>query len=464
MRDLLHAAADHAADHLEGQGDRPIGPASSSADLLGVLDVPLPEGPADPQGVLDDLVRDAAPGLTGFGSPRFFGWVIGGALPASLAADWMVGAWDQNAGGATIAPAVAAIEEVAGKWVVDVLGLPEATSFGFVTGCQMAHVTALAAARGEVLRRAGWDVERDGLPGAPRIRVLAGAERHVTVDRALRLLGLGTASVEEVEADASGAMDAGALRAALASVDGPCIVVAQAGNVNTGAVDPMPDVCAAAREAGAWVHVDGAFGLWAAARPRRRALVAGVEAADSWATDGHKWLNVPYDCGIALVADAAAHQRAMTAAAAYIADAAGAGAARDPLVFNSEFSRRARGVPVYAALRSLGRAGVAELVDRLCDCADRFAERLGAEPGVQVLAHALNQVLVRFGDDDEATDAVLGAVQREGTCFMSGTVWRGRHAMRISVSNWQTTLEDVDRSIEAVLAARDAVAPAPAAR
>ena len=453
MRDLLHAAADHAADYLEAQGARPIAPSASSAELLSLLDVPLADEPVDPVTVLDALVRDAAPGLCGFGSPRFFGWVIGGALPASVTADWMVTAWDQNAGGATIAPAVAAFEEVAGRWMVDLLGLPAGTSFGLVTGCQMAHVTALAAARHVVLARSGWEVERDGLMGAPRIRVFAGEERHITVDRALRLLGLGDACVEPVAADDAGAMRADALADALRDLDGPAIVIAQAGNVNTGSVDPLEEVCAAARPAGAWVHVDGAFGLWAAASPRRRALVAGVERADSWATDGHKWLNVPYDCGIAFVAAADAHRAAMTATAAYISDAAGGGGARDPLDFNPEFSRRARGVPVYAALRSLGRSGVAELVDRLCDCADRFAERLAAEPGVEVLAHDLNQVLVRFGDDDATTDAVLTATQREGTCFMSGTVWHGMHAMRISVQNWQTTFADVDRSIDAVLAA-----------
>jgi glutamate/tyrosine decarboxylase-like PLP-dependent enzyme len=458
MRDLLHAAADHAADFVEGAGSRPIGARLAPDEILRAIDVPLADDPADARAVLEDLVRDAEPGLTDFGSARFFGWVCGGSLPAAAAADVMVTAWDQNAGGATIAPAVAAVEEVAGKWIVDLLGLPTGTSFGFVTGCQMAHVTALAAARHAVLARAGWDVGRDGLSGAPRIRVLAGEERHITVDRALRLLGLGTSSVEAVEADERGAMRADALEAALAGVDGPAIVVAQAGNVNTGAIDPLEAIVDAAHRAGAWVHVDGAFGLWAAASPARRVEIAGVERADSWATDGHKWLNVPYDCGIALVADAEAHRAAMTATAAYINDAAGGDGVRDPLDFNPEFSRRARGVPVYAALRSLGRSGVVELVDRLCDCAEHFAERLGAESGVEVLASGLNQVLVRFGDDDPTTDAVTAAVQRDGTCFMSGTVWKGRHAMRISVSNWQTTVGEVDRSVEAVLAARDSVA------
>jgi glutamate/tyrosine decarboxylase-like PLP-dependent enzyme len=458
MRDLLHAAADHAADHLDGREERPIRPDAGPEELLAVLDVPLADGPREARAVLDELVRDAEPGLMDFGAARFFGWVCGGALPAALAADWMVAAWDQNTGGAPSSPAVSAMEQVAGGWVLDVLGLPPDASFGFVTGCQMAHVTALAAARGAVLARAGWDVHRDGLAGAPRVRVLCGEERHVTVDRALRLLGHGTASIEAVATDAAGAMRPAALAEALGDQRGPVIVCAQAGNVNTGAVDPLAEVCDVAHAAGAWVHVDGAFGLWAAASPRRRALVAGAERADSWATDAHKWLNVPYDCGIAIVADRAAHRAAMGATAAYIADAVDFEQARSPMDYNPEFSRRARGVPVYAALRSLGRSGLAELVDRLCDCAERFAERLAAEPGVEVLARGLNQVLVRFGGDDATTDAVLAAVQRDGTCFMTGTVWRELSAMRISVSNWQTTFADVDRSVEAVLAAAGAAA------
>ncbi len=460
MRELLRATAERAADHLEAQAGLPVRPQVAAEDVLRTFEGALPDGPADPGAVLDELVAGAAPGLMHIGSPRFFGWVMGGALPAALAADWMVTAWDQNAGGAHVAPAASAIEQVAGEWLLDVLGLPASAGYGFVTGCQMAHFTALAAARWSVLARAGWDLERDGLAGSPPIRVLAGEERHVTVGRALRLLGIGTAAVEDVAADDVGAMRPDALAEALGGGDGrPTIVVAQVGNINTGACDPMEDVCRVAREAGAWVHVDGAFGLWAAASPSRRSLVAGVERADSWATDAHKWLNVPYDCGIAIVADDTALRASMTASAAYIATAVG-GPARDPLEFNPEFSRRARGVPVWAALRSLGRSGVAELVDRLCECADRFAERLAAEPGVEVPAHGLNQVLVRFDDDDAVTEAVVNGVQRDGTCFMSGTTWRGRHAMRISVSNWLTTFDEVDRSVEAVLAARHAVVAA----
>ena len=453
MRDLLRAAADHAADHVEGQAERPVRPDASTAEVLAAIDAPLPEGPTDPATVLDELVRDGAPGLMGIGSPRFFGWVCGGSLPAALAADWMVAAWDQNAGGATIAPAMAAIEDVAGRWLLDVLGLPATASFGFVTGSQMAHVTALAAARYRVLERAGWDVNRDGLIGAPRVRIIAGEDRHITIDRALRLLGFGTGNIETVAVDDAGAILPDALAATMRTVDGPAIVCAQAGNVHTGAVDPLAEVCDAAHAAGAWVHVDGAFGLWAAASPRHRGVMTGVERADSWTTDGHKWLNAPYDCGLAFVADAEAHRAAMTVTAAVIHDAVAVDGLRDPLDFNPEFSRRARGVSVYAALRSLGRSGVADLVDRLCDCADRFAERLEAADGVEVLAHGLNQVLVRFGDDDAANDATLAAVHAEGTCYPTGTTWRGRKAIRISVSNWQTTFEDVDRSVEALLSA-----------
>jgi aromatic-L-amino-acid decarboxylase len=321
----------------------------------------------------------------------------------------------------------------------------------------MAHVTALAAARHRVLATAGHDVERDGLIGAPRIRVLAGEERHVTVDRALRLLGLGTGSVESVPTDARGAMRADALAAALATAGGhPTIVIAQVGNVNGGAADPMEPICAAARAAGAWVHVDGAFGLWAAASPGRRHLVRGVEHADSWATDAHKWLNVPFDCGIAFVRDREAHRAALAATAAYLVqDADGP---REPMDWTPEFSRRARGIAVYATLRALGRDGVAELVDRLCACAERFATRLSAT-GFEVLAQDLNQVLVAC-PTDAATDATLAAVQADGTCYPSGTTWRGRRCIRISVCNWQTTFADVDRSA-AVLAAMARVVPEP---
>ena len=448
QRELLHRVAEHAADWLEDLPERPVR-SERGAGELDIVDT-LQDGPLPSGQVIDDLVRDALPGITAMGSPRFFGFVIGGAHPAAIGGDWLTSVWDQPAGLARPTPAVSEIEDVAGRWLAELLGLPGDVSFALVTGCQMAHVTALAAARHRVLARAGHDVERDGLAGAPPIRVLAGAERHVTVDLALRFLGIGTGAVEEVAVDEHGAMRTQALADALAvERERPTIVVAQVGNVNTGACDDMTAVCAAGRAAGAWIHVDGAFGLWAAASPGRKHLVAGVEGADSWATDAHKWLNVPYDCGVAFVRDREAHRAAMAATAAYlIQDAAGP---REPMDWTPEFSRRARGVPVYAVLRALGRDGVAELVDRLCACAERFAERL-PRAGFEVLAHGLNQVLVAYGDDD-ATDAVLAAVQAEGTCWPSPTTWRGRRCIRISVCNWQTTFADVDRSVDAMAAA-----------
>ncbi|HVG99150.1 MAG TPA: pyridoxal-dependent decarboxylase [Miltoncostaeaceae bacterium] len=449
-RDLLAAAAAHAADYLESLPERPVRADRDSAAALAALPRALPDGPTDPRAVLDELVADAEPGVTAMGSPRYFGFVIGGTLPAALAADWMAAAWDQNAGLASPTPAAAAIEEVAGAWVIDLLGLPREASFAFVTGCQMAHVTCLAAARHRVLAEAGWDVERDGLAGAPRVRVIATAGRHVTVDRALRLLGLGSGCLEPVEADERGAMRPEALERALAGGSGPTIVCAQAGDVNTGAVDPLDAVCDAAGGAGAWVHVDGAFGLWAMASPRRRGELRGCERAQSWATDGHKWLNVPYDCGIAVVADRDAHRAAMAVQASYLQQGE---PVREPMDWTPEFSRRARATPVYAALRSLGRNGVAELVDRLCACADRFAERLGAEPGLEVVAHGLNQVLVRPVGDDGAADRLVAAVQADGTCYTTPTTWRGARCMRISVSSWRTTEADVDRSVEAIVRA-----------
>jgi glutamate/tyrosine decarboxylase-like PLP-dependent enzyme len=448
MRDLLDAAAAHAARYLESLPERPVDAALDPRSARDALDGALPDAAVDPSQVLDELVQYAEPGITAMGSPRFFGFVIGGALPAAVAADWMASAWDQAAGLASPTPAMAAIEDVAGTWVLDLLGLPSDASFAFVTGCQMAHVTALAAARHRVLADAGWDVEGDGLIGAPTVRALVGEEGHVTVDRALRFIGLGTACIERVPADDQGAMDADALAERLDAGSGPAIVCAQAGNVNTGAVDPLDAICDAARDARAWVHVDGAFGLWASATPRHRSLLRGCERADSWATDAHKWLNVPYDCGIAVVADTDAHRRAMAVQASYLQQGE---EVREPMDWTPEFSRRARALPVYAALRSLGRAGVAELVERLCACAERFGEALGREPGVEVVARGLNQVLVRPEGDAELVDRAVRAIQREGTCWVSATTWRGERCVRISVSNWQTTFEDVDRSLDAML-------------
>jgi glutamate/tyrosine decarboxylase-like PLP-dependent enzyme len=451
MRDLLTAAAGHAASYLESLNDRPVRAQLDPSAVGDAFDWSLPEHPVHAEVVLDELVEQAEQGIAALGSPRYFGFVIGGTLPAALAADWMTSTWDQNAGLAAITPSLAAIEELTGAWLLDLLGLPRSASFAFVTGCQMAHVTALAAARQRVLSDEGWDVGRDGLIGAPAIRVLAGEERHVSVDRALRLLGLGTQALEPVAVDERGAMRPAALAEALLRRRGPTIVCAQAGNLNTGAVDQLDSICRISHRAGAWVHVDGAFGMWAAASPRHRGLLRGCGDADSWATDAHKWLNVPYDCGLAFVADREAHMRAMSVTASYLEQG---GPVRDPLDWTPEFSRRARAVPVYAALRSLGRSGVAELVDRLCACAQRFAWRLAEHEGITVAAQGLNQVLVH-AEDDEATDAMVAAVQREGTCWMSATTWGGRRCMRISVSNWQTTYEDVDRSVEAIAHALD---------
>jgi glutamate/tyrosine decarboxylase-like PLP-dependent enzyme len=454
MRELIDAAADHAAAYLESVPERPVQASLGPSEARTQLTDALADDPVDPRQVLDELVTEAEPGITAMGSPRYFGFVIGGALPAAVAADWMATAWDQNAGLASPTPAIAAIEEIAGGWLLDLLHLPEGSSFAFVTGAQMANATGLAAARHRVLADAGWDVERDGLIGAPRVRVIAGEERHVTIDRALRLLGLGTGSLELAASDERGAIRPEALAEVLGAGEGPTIVCAQAGNVNTGAVDPLEQICELAGEAGAWVHVDGAFGLWAATAPSYADLLRGCDRADSWATDAHKWLNVPYDCGLAFVADADAHRAAMTAQASYLQQGE---AVREPVDWTPEFSRRARAIPVYAALRSLGRRGVAELVWRLCACAERFAERLGETPGVEILAQGLNQVLVVLDEDPQTTDRIVAEVQREGTCWMSATTWRGRRCMRISVCNWQTTAEDVDRSIDAIVAAREAV-------
>ena len=456
-RDLLNAAAGHAADFLETLPAGRVGADELDADALRAgLAVALADGPTDPHAVLDELVAAATPGIVRSQSPRYFGYVIGGALPAALAADVVAAGWDQNAGGYSVSPASAVVEEVVGGWLVELLGLPAGASFGLTTGCQMAHVTCLAAARNAVLGRTGWDSEVGGLQGAPRVRLLVSEERHVTIDRAARILGFGTAALVPVAVDDWGRMDPAALRAELAAGDGPTIVCAQAGDVNSGGFDPLGEVVEAGHAAGAWVHIDGAFGLWAAASPRHRHLLGGFAGADSWATDAHKWLNVPHDCGLAFVADPQPHRNAMVVSAAYLRTSVEG--ERDGSRWVPDFSRRARGFAVYAALRSLGRDGVAELVERCCACARRFADVLGAEDGVEVLNDVvLNQVLVRFGDDDAATDAVVAAVQAEGSCWMSPTTWRGRRAMRISVCNWATTLGDVDRSCEAILAAARAL-------
>lgn len=433
---------------------RPVGAAAGFEELTTRLSVGLPAEGVAPERVIEELAEAVQPGLVASAGPRFFGFVIGGAVPAALAADWLASAWDQNAALNAASPAAAAVEAVAAEWLLELLGLPRSASVGFVTGCQMANFTCLAAARHAVLARAGWDVERDGLIGAPPVRVLVGDEAHATIFSALRYLGLGAERAVRVASDDQGRIRADALERALAGGSGPAIVCAQAGNVNTGAFDPLLPIAALAEAHGAWLHVDGAFGLWAAAAPATRALVRGVERADSWASDAHKWLNVPYDCGIAVVADPMSHRAAMAKSAAYLLTG---GAARDPHDFVPESSRRARGFASYAALRSLGRAGVADLVTRCCRLATRLAQRLAADPLVELLNEVvLNQVLVRFraaeaGDADALTRDVIARVQADGSCWLGGTRFKGREAMRISVSNWSTGEADVDRAAAAIL-------------
>jgi glutamate/tyrosine decarboxylase-like PLP-dependent enzyme len=420
-------------------------------ELRAVFNRPLPDDPVDTGVVLDELQKAAAPGLVATAGPRFFGFVIGGSIDAALCADLLTAGWDQVGFNAVSSPAAAVAEEAAGVWLKDLLGIPQQATVGFVTGGQAANNVGLLAARQHVLRAAGWDVEQDGLVGAPRVRVFAGAERHGTIDRALRFVGLGAGCVEVVAADGNGAMRADVLGAALA--DGtatPTIVCAQAGNVNSGACDDLRSICGAAHSVGAWVHVDGAFGLWAAASPSTRHLVDGIELADSWACDGHKWLNVPYDSGFAFCAHPEVHRNAMSYTAAYLTGQSLTGIP-GPSDLVLESSRRARGFAVWAALQSLGRSGVTDLVDRCCALARRFAKQLDAVDRFEVVNDVvLNQVLVRFGDD-EKTDRVIDAVQREGTCWFGGTSWHGMRLARISVSNWSTTEDDVDRSVDAIV-------------
>jgi glutamate/tyrosine decarboxylase-like PLP-dependent enzyme len=447
---LLERARNHAYRYLQEQPVRHVGAVASQDEIAAALRTPLPKHGEDAGSVLDLLAAQAGRGAVASGSPRYFGFVIGGSHPVALAADWLVSTWDQNAGIYATSPLSAVIEAIAAGWLVDLFDLPAGSQAGFVTGCQMASFTCLAAARHGVLRRAGWDVEADGLHGAPRINLVVSAEAHVTIEVAFRYLGLGTRSLLRVETDAQGRMRADHLREVLDAVDGPTIVCAQAGNVNTGAFDPLREIGALANARNAWLHVDGAFGLWARASRAHHALADGIELGDSWSTDAHKWLNVPYDSGVAIVRHAEDHRAAMTSAAAYLIQTSGA--ERDAVDWVPEFSRRARGVPVYATLRALGLDGVEDLVDRCCARARQMAALLAAAPGVRILNDvALNQVLVRFGEDDDLTRAVVRGVQDEGTCWLSGTTWHGQAAMRISVSNWTTSEDDATRSVDAIL-------------
>lgn len=442
MRELLENTARRAISYLEGLGERSVAPLPEAVAKLATLDEPLAEAPTSAEDVIKVLDEICSPATMAMAGPRFFGFVIGGSLPVTLAANWLAGAWDQNSGLFTPTPATAQLEQVVLNWLLDLFKLSPDCGGAFVTGATMANFSALAAARHAVLDRAGWNVEGDGLFGAPPITVVVSDEAHPTLFKSLGLLGLGRNRVVRVPVDSQGRMRADAIP----PLSGPTILCAQAGNVNTGAFDPLPEICERAHAAGAWVHVDGAFGLWAATAPSTAPLAIGLADADSWATDFHKWLNVPYDSGVALVRDADALRAAMAITADYLP----VSAFRNPSDFTPELSRRARGVEVWAALRALGRQGVAELVERNCRQARRFAEGLEAA-GFRVLNDVvLNQVLVAFGDA-ETTNRVVSEIQTEGTCWCGGTVWQGQTAMRISVSSWATTDADVDRSLDAMV-------------
>jgi glutamate/tyrosine decarboxylase-like PLP-dependent enzyme len=449
---LLTRAAELSLRYLAELPERHVGATDDAAEIAARLRVPLPASPEDPLTVIERLASDVDRGLVASAGPRYFGFVIGGALPASIATDWLTAAWDQNASLHVISPAASAAEDVAAEWMKDLLGIPGATSHGLTTGAGLANTVGLATARHAVLAALGYDVEKRGLFGAPEIAVVVGEEAHATIATALQYLGLGHERVIRIPADEQGSMRAEPLADTLAALrDKPVIVCAQAGNVNTGGFDPLSAIADAVdAHPNAWLHVDGAFGLWAAAVPRLRHFVRGVERADSWSTDAHKWLNVGYDSGFVATRDAAAHRAAMAATAPYLITTGN----REPSEWVLDSSRRARGFALYAVLRSLGRSGVCDLIDRCCVLARRLADRLRAEPHLAVLNDVLlNQVLVRCGNDDAKTRAVIERVQREGVAWMGGTVWRGKAAMRISVSNWATTEQDIDRTADAIVRA-----------
>lgn len=452
----LDSASAAAKTYLNGLASASVAAPVDSAVLRARLDTGLQAAGVAPARVIDDLVAATEGGHAGSAGGRFYAWVIGGTLPAALAADWLTSVWDENVGMHSCAPAASIVEDIAGGWLKDIFGLPAAASFAFTTGCQMAHVTALAAARHALLARRGWEVEADGLSGAPQIRVLANALRHSSTDRALRLLGIGSSAVEALPVGDDGRLAPATLAAALAAAgERPVIVALNAGDLNIGAFDDFATLVPMARAAGAWVHIDGAFGLWAAASTCLRHLVDGIGEADSWATDAHKWLNTPYDCGIAIVRDAAAHRAAMTVSASYLVAAT---EYRDAIDWTPEWSRRARGYPVYAALRELGRDGVAAMIERCCYHAAALAHGIAALPGAELAGGpGLNQALIRFpapgggdADGDSRTDAVIAAVNATGEAFFSGATWHGRRVMRISVCNWRTTDDDIARTVAAV--------------
>jgi glutamate/tyrosine decarboxylase-like PLP-dependent enzyme len=441
---LLRNTTERAIRYIDGLEHRGVAPSPEAVRRLAALDEPMPEGPTDPEAVLSLLDQYGSPATMAMVGPRFFGFVIGGSLPAPLAANWLATAWDQNTGLHTVTPGTAVLEKIALDWMVDLLGLPSGTGGAFVTGATVANLTALAAARHAVLERAGWNVEADGLFGAPPVTVILGDEVHPSVRKSLGILGLGRNRVVTVPVDNQGRLRV----AALPRIAGPTIILTQAGNVNTGAFDPIAEICDRAAETGAWVHVDGAFGLWAAASADRAHLATGLAQADSWATDAHKWLNVPYDSGIAFVRRPDALRAAMAITAEYLP--AASGEQRNPSDFTPELSRRARGVDVWAALRSLGRSGLSEMIERSCRQARLFATLL-AEAGFEILNDVvLNQVLVSFGDP-ATTERAIVDLQADGTCWAGRTVWQGRTAMRISVSCWATTDEDVRLSVAAMV-------------
>lgn len=450
---VLDRTAAHAATFLQTLPSRPIAPTATVGELQKRLGKALPEAGMPAETVIDELVRDAEGGLMGSGNGRFFGWVIGGTLPVALAADWLTSAWDQNAASNVTAPAEAVVEQVCGEWAKEMFGLPKSASFAFVTGCQMAHTTALASARHKLLRDRGWDVEAKGLSGASPLRILTTENRHESILRSARLLGVGTDAIVYVQPDNSGRIEMSALEQALREGEGaPTVLCLQAGDLNTGVFDPFEPACRLAHAAKAWVHVDGAFGLWAAVSERHRPLLAGAELADSWATDGHKWLNLPFDSGLVFVRDAAAHRASFAQDTSYSVPTE---QLRNQKDWNPEWSRRGRGFPFYAAVRALGRSGIGELVDRCCRHAERLVREIGALDGTEILAApVINQGLVRFlspdGDHDRFTDTVIRRIQADGVAWFGGVTWRGQRAMRISVCNWLTSDDDIDRTVESV--------------
>jgi glutamate/tyrosine decarboxylase-like PLP-dependent enzyme len=457
---VLQRTLEHALGYIEALPHARVDASVTLDELRRRLHKPLPTTASEASSVIDQLVADVEGGLTGSAGGRFFAWVIGGVVPAALAADWLTSTWDQNAGMYRVAPAAAVVEEVCGRWLLELLGLPATCSFALVTGCQMAHVTCLAAARNAVLAKRGWDVEAQGLCGAPAIRVLTGDQHHGTIERALRMLGMGRNCIVHIPVDAHGQLSGAALERELASApNAASIVLLQAGDLNTGSFDPYDDVIPIAHKYDAWVHVDGAFGLWAATSPAHQHLTQGVDKADSWATDGHKWLNVPYDCGYAIVADREAHYRALAHTASYLSHS---DVARDQVDWNPEYSRRGRGFATYAAIASLGREGIAGLVGRCCDQARAIVTRAGKLAGVEVMhMPQINQGLLRFVDPrpgateldhDQRTEQVTARIAASGEALFACTTWRGRRCMRVSVCGWQTTDGDVERTLRAIAA------------